>query len=355
MPVEPARREILFPPHSTESHLSLWLAGIRIIQMKFTLILVVYDPGDLFTHPRALPAALDSIFTVEGDPDIVIANNTDPAEAPVTSAYLRGLPVSYPGVRLIEHGRNYGCSGGFNRAVRALDNPGDILVYVSCDALIVEPQVLLKMARVFKANKKIGALHPASAYEDFSKANISRAWSYDVYLKELDQADEDPESLPDEPRDAINTVLRDIAGRKPGRLSGPLPQLPLTFYAVRRDLFLSLGGFQEEFVAGWENVDLALRMYKNGYWSCIMEDTFVFHRRLLFRLLGQAGENQQQLVRDVVNGEAVWNRLWGGIPPADAWRDLRHGKIIHRGLLRPGRLFTQFLKSKWTKMRGRED
>jgi GT2 family glycosyltransferase len=322
--------------------------------MKFTLILVVYDPGDLFTHSRALPVAFESIFTLEGDPDIVVANNTDPAESPRTAAYLKTLPASYPGVRLIEHGRNYGCSGGFNRAVRALADPGDILVYVSCDALIVDPKVLLKMACVFKAKKKVGALHPMSAYEDFGKANVSRAWSYDVYLEELDRAGNDPESLTDEPHEAISIVLGDIARRKPGRLRGPLPQLPLTFYAVRRDLFLSLGGFQEEFIAGWENIDLAFRMYKKGYHSCIMENTFVFHRRLLFRILGQAGKNQQ-LIRDVESGENVWNRLWDGVPPADAWRDLRHGKIFHRGFLRPGRLFMQYLKRKWLKVRGLDD
>lgn len=129
--------------------------------------------------------------------------------------------------------------------------------------------------------------------------------------------------------------MRDIAGRKPGRLSGPLPQLPLTFYAVRRDLFFSLGGFQEEFVAGWENVDLALRMYKKdtGRVSWRIPS---FSQALVVSAIGAGRGNQQQLIRDVVNGEAVWNRLWGGIPPADAWRDLRHGKIIHRGFCARG-------------------
>jgi GT2 family glycosyltransferase len=323
--------------------------------MKFTLILVVYDPGDLFTHPRALPAAIESIFALEGDADIVIANNTDPALSPRTSAYLKALPVSCPGVRLIEHGRNYGCSGGFNRAVRALDNPGDILIYMSCDALIVDAKLLLKMERVFTSKKKIGALHPLSVYEDFGKANVSSQWSYDAFIEDLERIDQDPRRLPDEPDEAIDAILSDIAREKPGALRGPLPQLPLTFYAVRRDLFLSMGGFNEEFIAGWENIDIALRMYKKGYRSAVMKDAFVFHRRLLFRILGQAGQNQQLLISDVESGEAVWNRLWGGMPHADAWRDLRHGKILHRCLLRPGRLFTQYLKGKWRKVRGLED
>lgn len=315
--------------------------------MTFTLVLVVYDPCDLFTHPRALPAALESIFTLEGDLEIVVVNNTDPARSPVTSAYLKSLPAQYPRIRLIELDRNYGCSGGFNRGIRALKNPGDILIYMSCDALIVDPKMLLKMAAVFETQKKIGALHPLSVYEDFGEANVSRDWSFDAFLKVLEKSDQDPQQLPDEPREAIASILRDVAREKTGALRGPLPQLPLTFYALRKDLFFSLNGFNEEFIAGWENIDMALRMYKKGYRSAIMKDTFIFHRRLLFRILGQAGQNQQLLLQDVQNGEAVWNRLWGGIPHADVWRDLRHGKILHRCLLRPGRLFTQYLKRQW--------
>ncbi len=315
--------------------------------MTFTLVLVVYDPGDLFTHPRALPAAIESIFTLEGDVEIVIVNNTDPALSPVTSAYLKTLPPAYPRIRLVELDRNYGCSGGFNRGIRALENPGDILVYMSCDALIVDPKILSKMAAVFGAQKKIGALHPLSVYEDFGEANVSRNWSFDAFLKVLEESDQDPQRLPAEPTEAIASILRDIGLEKSGALRGPLPQLPLTFYAVRKDLFFSLNGFNEEFIAGWENIDMALRMYKKGYRSAIMKDAFVFHRRLLFRILGQAGQNQQLLINDVQNGEVVWNRLWGGVPHADVWRDLRHGKILHRCLLRPGRLFTQYLKRQW--------
>ncbi|MDQ5984340.1 MAG: hypothetical protein CSYNP_00033 [Syntrophus sp. SKADARSKE-3] len=312
--------------------------------MTFTLVLVVYDPYDRFSHPRALPAAIESIFTLEGDVDVVLVNNTDPAQAPLTSEYLKRLPEKYPRIRLIELDRNYGCSGGFNRGIRALDNPGDILVYMSCDALIVDPKVLLKMGAVFGKHKKIGALHPLSIYEDSNEANVSRNWSFQAFLKVLDETGEDLKHLPAEPEGAIAAILEDIGREKPGAMRVPLSQLPLTFYAVRKALFLELKGFNEEFIAGWENIDFALRMYKLGYKSAIMKDAFVFHRRLLFRALGQAGQNQQILLNDVRAGEAVWNRLWGGVPHADVFRDLRHGKLLHRGLLRPVRLLTQSMK-----------
>jgi len=315
--------------------------------MTFTLILVVYDPYERFTHPRALPAAIESIFTLEGSVEVVVINNTDLARSPRTSAYLRTLPIAYPRIRLIELDHNYGCGGGFNRGIRALNSLGDILVYMSCDAFIVDPKILLKMTAVFEARKKIGALHPLSVYEDSDDANVSSEWSSQAFLKALEVTDEDPERLPADPEEAIASILWEIGREKPGTLRSPLSQLPLTFYAVRKDLFLSLNGFNEEFIAGWENIDLALRMYKKGYQSAVMKDAFVFHRRLLFRILGQAGQNQQLLINDVRDGEAVWNRLWGGVPHADVFRDLRHGKLLHRCLLRPGRLLTQSLKRQW--------
>ncbi|MDD5168434.1 MAG: glycosyltransferase [Syntrophales bacterium] len=312
--------------------------------MKFTLLLVVYDPFDRFSHPRALPVAVDSIFRLEGDVDIAIVNNTDPAKAPNTSAYLRMLAERDSRIRLIELDRNYGCSGGFNRGVNAMDHVNDILVYMSCDALIVDPHVLSKIGEAFGKYAKIGAIHPLSVYEDFNEANYNDDWSFQAFLKLLETVDEDAQVLPDEPEEEINRILLGIKREKPSALRYPLPQLPLTFYAVRKDVFFDLGGFNEEFIAGWENIDFALRAYKKGYKSAILKNSFVFHRRLLFRGLGQAGQNQQILINDVKAGEAVWNRLWGGIPHADVFRDLRHGRLLHRGLLKPVREFTRYLK-----------
>jgi GT2 family glycosyltransferase len=315
--------------------------------MTFTIILVVYDPYDRFTHPQALLPAIESIFTLEGSMEIVIVNNMDPVQSPCTSAFLKTLPDIYPRIRLIELDRNYGCSGGFNRGIQALTDLGDVLVYMSCDALIVDPKILLKMASVFETRKKIGAVHPLSVYEDSDDANVSREWSFQAFLKVLGETEENPERLPAEQEEVIASVLREVEREKPMTVRGPLSQLPLTFYAVRKSIFLDMKGFNEEFIAGWENIDFALRMYKRGYHSAIMKDAFVFHRRLLFRILGQAGENQQILLNDVRAGEAVWNRIWGSVSHADVFRDLRHGKFLHRSLLRPVRLLTQAIKKLW--------
>jgi len=203
------------------------------------------------------------------------------------------------------------------------------------------------MAAVFEARKKIGALHPLSVYEDFGEANVSREWSFQAFLKVLGETEANPELLPVGQDELIAAVLREVEREKPMAVRGPLPQLPLTFYAVRKSIFLDLKGFNEEFIAGWENIDFALRMYKRGYQSAIMKDAFVFHRRLLFRILGQAGENQQILLNDVRDGEVVWKRIWGNVPHADVFRDLRHGKLLHRSLLRPVRLLTQSIKKLW--------
>ena len=314
--------------------------------MKYTLLLVVYDPFDRFTHPRALPVAIESLLRLEAEVDIAVVNNTEPVQAPTTSAYLRTLPAMDSRIRLIELDRNYGCSGGFNRGVKALDRVHDILVYMSCDAFIVDPQVLAKIGQAFGRYRKIGALHPLSVYEDFDQANVSRAWSFQAFLDVLETTDENSPELPGEPQEAIKGILEVIQREKPSAVRSPMPQLPLTFYAVRKEVFMELGGFNEAFVAGWENIDFALRAYRRGYRSAILKDTFIFHRRLLFRMLGQAGQNQEILINDVKAGEAVWNRLWGGVPHADVFRDLRHGKLLHRGLLKPVREFTRYVKTR---------
>jgi len=110
-------------------------------------------------HPsRALPAAIESIFTLEGDVDVVLVNNTIlPGAQDV--GILRTLPGAYPRIRLIELDRNYGCSGGFNRGIRALTNMGDILVYMSCDALMWT-EGPSEDGRRLRGRKKVGLCIP---------------------------------------------------------------------------------------------------------------------------------------------------------------------------------------------------
>lgn len=48
-------------------------------------------------------------------------------------------------------------------------------------------------------------------------------------------------------------------------------------FVVRRDLFEELGGWDERFMNGDEDLDLSLRIRKAGYWLAVCRDVFVHH------------------------------------------------------------------------------
>ena len=295
-------------------------------KLIFSIILVVYDPWDNFSHPDALPKAIKSLDLLEGDFELIIVINDDIENCPKTTSFLRDLRDEKPNIKLLELSKNLGCSGGFNRGVNLSDEDTEVIIYLSCDAFIVDPLVLTKISEVFQKYPIIAALHPVSIYEDSNEINFSKAYSRKKFQNQVEIMDyEASEELPDNSLDEILGISNSVKNRKCKPVY-PLHSLPLTFYAVRRKVYELLGGFDEEFIAGYENIDFALRALQKGHKSAILNNSFIFHRRLLFRFLGQAGINQALLNTAVKNGKPIWKKKWRQ-EPMDAYYQILYGKF----------------------------
>lgn len=305
----------------------------------FSIILVIYDPGDNFSHPVALPKVIESIYRLKGAFELIIVNNADPSACPKTTQYLRDLIEEKPDIKLVELDKNYGCAGGFNRAIHVVDKRSNMLVYMSVDALIVDPDTIIRIKEAFQNHPKIVAIHPLSVYEDFEKCNYSQNWSVAAFNRLLENTNYDKNNLPEEPGREIDDILRNVKSIKRQVLKYPMPQLPLTFYVIRRSAFNVLGGFNDEFIAGHENIDIALRALQNNRQSAILKNTFVFHRRMLFRILGQAGVNEPLREREQTSGKAKWDRVWNERTPDEIFCDLKYGVFFHRAFIRPAKKF----------------
>ncbi len=316
--------------------------------MRFSIFLIVFDPSDLLSHPEALPKTIESIFILEGPFDVIIVNANNPYKTPKTTKFLRSVAKN-TGFNLIEMDKNYGCGGSFNKAVRSMSSVNDILVYMSPDAFIIDPKMICKIADAFGSNLSIGAIHPLSNFEDFNKCNYSKDWSADSFRNLLKNSGHTIENLPHEPMDEIYNILKKVEKNKK-ILDFPMPQLPLTFYAIKRDVFFELNGFNEEFMAGYENIDIAIRAYQKGYKSAILRNTFIYHRRLIFRIFGSAGENEVILKTHLNNGALAWNRIWQGQSQDEVFCDIRYGKLINRMIIKPIKKIKRIIKTQVKKI-----
>lgn len=273
-----------------------------------------------------------------GDAEVVVADNGS------TDDSLVWLRATYPNLRIIGLDRNYGFAGGYNRAIREVES---------------EYVLLLN-----------------------SDVEVTRGWwqpLVELLDKEADVAAVAPKLLADRRRDSF-----EYAGASGGfidylgypfcrgrilssveRDEGQYDDRREIFWAsgaalcCRRDVFESMGGFDEDFFAHMEEIDLQWRMQLSGWRIMVEPRSQVYHlgggtlpaspRKILLNhrnnlaMLYKCASPGQRLVVAVVRPftdmlEALVNLLT--LHPKRAWAIVRAwGEFIawHRALGRKRR------------------
>jgi GT2 family glycosyltransferase len=196
-----------------------------------------------------LPACLASLAAQELVPsEVIIVDNGS------TDGSLEYLRDAHPAVRVIALEANTGFAHAANRGLRAAS--GDAVALINTDVEL-DPDWLRRMAAALEG-------HPGSAA---------------VACKMLSLAD------PDRVYDAGDVLRRDGAceqrgrfARDDGRFDAPGEVFGACAGAAlyRRDVVLSVGGFDERYFAYLEDVDLALRLRLAG-WDCRYEPVVARH------------------------------------------------------------------------------
>jgi len=295
---------------------------------------VVLDHHDTYDSANVLSEALDSLRMLRGDYEVVLINNNDPLSTPRTTARLKILKTSSPKYKLVETGENKGCAGGFNAGAAAADPDSEILIYMSPDALIVDPDALICFEHVFGKYPKVGLAHPVSIYEDANDYNFSEEYSPAGFYQKVTYSDGNPQVLFESTsRDEIDRMLSIV---KASRLNPKHPtwSVPLTFLAIRKSVYDMTGPFDEMFLCGGENTDFTLRALKKGYSACVVPNSLIFHRRLLFRYLGSGGKSSELVTKGLELFNTHWKEKWNGTQ-MNCFMEIRYGKLTYHILIKP--------------------
>jgi GT2 family glycosyltransferase len=294
--------------------------------MRYCIVLVVYDPHDLYSRPCALPAALRSVESLRGEFRLEVTVNAA-SRCPGTVAFLRAWCAEREWAHLRVLRDNEGIAAAFNASVYSVLTDYDAFVFMSGDALLVDNAVLQTFSDAFERWQRVGALHPVSVFEDADDANYSTEWDIASFGRALRSWEgSSVSSLLDDPfSDGVGSLLQ-VCRSRPLRVTRPHLVLPLTFWAVRASVLLAVGPMDERWRFCYENMDFALRAYLAGAESAVVQKTFVFHRRVLFRLLGSMDTGDQQTGREM-DGEALWRSKWGATP-GGAFDRARYGAAL---------------------------
>ena len=185
-------------------------------------------------------------LVADGVDDIVVVDN-DAAPGPV--AAVGGMP----GVRVLSAGRNLGYAGGCNYA--ASHATGDVLVFVNSDALVRPGAVAALVRRVTDVDVGLASASIRLA-EDPEVLNTAGNPVHYLMFSWVGGLGEPA---------AEHSELTDVAS-----ITG------VTF-AVRREVWDVLGGFDADYVAYCEDVYLSLRAWQAGYRVVHEPEAVVLH------------------------------------------------------------------------------
>jgi GT2 family glycosyltransferase len=201
-----------------------------------------------------LAECLDALAAQDYAPDLVETILVDNGSIDDSVAFVRD---AYPAVRIVEAGRNLGFAGGNNLGAHTAT--GECLALINNDAQ-ADRHWLSAMAQVLDSEPEVACvgakiLDQAGETIDF----VGTALNLYGRAFQLDEA------MPVAPGyyDQVRELLAPCGGAM----------------MIRRELFLEVGGFDEDYVAYYEDVDLGWRLWIYGYKVLFAPDAIVYHRK----------------------------------------------------------------------------
>ena len=206
---------------------------------------------------RHLERYLPSVVAhTEGDAEVVVADNGS------TDDSLQWLRLNYPDVRVIRLDRNYGFAGGYNRALREVASEYVLLLNSDVEVTAGWWQPLVE---VLDTESDVAAVAP-KLLADMERTKFEYAGASGGFIdylgypfcrgRILSNVEEDRGQYDDR---------RDIFWASGAAM------------CCRRELFESLGGFDEDFFAHMEEIDLQWRMQLAGWRIVVEPKSVVYH------------------------------------------------------------------------------
>jgi GT2 family glycosyltransferase len=205
---------------------------------------------------KLLQQFLPSVIEHSGDATIYVADNASTDDSVAT------VIKEFPQVKIIENHENKGYAGGYNLALESV--PEDIFILLNSDVEVTRDW-LIPIRETFLSKPEVAAVQPKIL--DFkNRDKFEYAGAAGGYI--------DKYGYPYCRGRIFDEIEKD---------QGQYNDNPYIFWAsgaclaIRRDIFFKTGGFDEDFFAHQEEIDLCWRIQNLGYRIQFVSESCVFH------------------------------------------------------------------------------
>jgi len=269
--------------------------------MRLSFLTALYN---CLPHTQAMLASLRATLPRDLDWELILV---DDGSTDGTRDWLATLPVEGGRIRFLLQPDNRGFAAANNRA--AATATGDVFALLNND-LVLAPGWLESMVRALEARPDaalVGNVQTIAATGAIHHTGL--------FINARGKPEHDR--------------------RRPAATDGIRPAVAVTAACalVRREVFVRLGGFDEAFRNGHEDVDFCLRARAAGLRSCVALDSTVAHHVSVSPGRGNA---------KIVNAARSMNRWRDALPAlaGEAWCDPHLRPVWERRLPWPARLRT---------------
>ncbi len=255
----------------------------------FSIIIVTWN--GLHHLKRFFPSVAATDYP---DYEIIIADNNS------SDGTKEWLKEHYPEVKIAAFDDNYGYTGGNNRAVPFADK--DLLLFLNND-VEVTPNWLHGLSAVFETNKEVAIVQPKLLSVE-EPDHFEYAGAAGGYLDTL--------GYPFCRGRILDTVEQDD-----GQYD---QQAEITWasgaaFAIQKEVFTELGGFDEDFEFHMEEIDLCWRTLNSGLKAVFTPESTVYH-------LGGGSLPMGSPRKVYYNFRNSLFMLWKNLPASQLWYKL---------------------------------
>lgn len=212
-------------------------------RQRASLVLVYFNSG------KYLPGCLQSVLPSISDQDeIILVDNGS------QDGGLEGFEQRYPTIRLVRNPTNLGLGGGCNAGAELAQ--GEYLVFLNIDTR-VEPLWLEVLLQGLETLPDAGLT--TAQIRLLSQPQTINACGNDIHISGISLC-----RLAGQPKEICSHV------EEVNSVSGAA-------FAIRRDLFQTIGGFDPDFFMYMEETDLCLRARLAGYRCYVLPSSVVYH------------------------------------------------------------------------------
>lgn len=241
---------------------------------------------------------------------VVFDNNSSDSSINLLRSLSERLPI-----RIIQNNTNFNFSESNNRA--AAQAKGDYLVLLNND---VEPTKgwLLEMLRCMENHRNVGAVGAKLVYPLLERRNKNKKIELKIQHAGI----------------AFKYERRYIRPYNIGKGLDPYnPYVDVeceraavtgAVLLVNRDLFLQVGGLDERYVYGYEDVDFCMKLFAKGYRNWYCPTSLLFH----YEGGTQQKEHRKSVMERIVRNRVLLNKSWSNLINEHIKQELMDGRNL---------------------------